>query len=278
MKILVTGATGFIGNHLIERLLSKNHFVIATSSSFNKAVKFSWFSKVKYIEYDLSQNHNVNLFDFFDKPDLLIHLAWKGLPNYENLIHIEYNLMDQYFFLKNLINGGLKKVAVTGTCFEYGFVNGEISANTTTYPQNSYAISKDTLRKFLFELQKVYYFELKWLRLFYLYGEGQSPSSLYSQLIENINNNADFFNMSLGEQIRDFSYIKDAIEQIISISVNTEGTFIENICSGCGVSVRSFVEKIIEEKKSNIKLNLGYYKYSPLEPFEFWGKKSNSIL
>ena len=66
MKILVTGATGFIGNHLIERLLSKNHFVIATSSSLDKAVKFSWFTKVKYIEYDLCQNQKVNLFNFFD--------------------------------------------------------------------------------------------------------------------------------------------------------------------------------------------------------------------
>ena len=278
MKILVTGATGFIGNHLIERLLSNNHFVIATSSSLDKAVKFSWFTKVKYIEYDLCQNHKVNLFNFFDKPDLLIHLAWKGLPNYEDLIHIEYNLMNQYFFLKNLINGGLKKVAVTGTCFEYGFINGEIAADAITFPQNSYAIAKDTLKKFLFELQKVNDFEIKWLRLFYLYGEGQSPLSLYSQLIENINNNAEYFNMSLGEQIRDFSYILDAVDQIISISVNTEGNFIENICSGYGVSVRGFVEKIIEEKKSKIKLNLGYYKYSPLEPFEFWGKKSNSIL
>jgi len=53
---------------------------------------------------------------------------------------------------------------------------------------------------------------------------------------------------------------------------------VENICSGSGVTVRSFVEKIIQEKKSKIKLNLGYYKYNPIEPFAFWGRKSNTVI
>ena len=84
--------------------------------------------------------------------------------------------------------------------------------------------------------------------------------------------------MSLGDQIRDFSYIKDAVEQIVSFSVNKKGNLVENICSGSGVTVRSFVEKVIQEKNSKIKLNLGYYKYNPIEPFAFWGTKSNAVL
>ena len=69
MKILVTGATGLIGSHLIPELL-KNELnqVVATSRDIGKAEKFDWFTKVKYFEYDLNNSTNEDLYSFFDKP------------------------------------------------------------------------------------------------------------------------------------------------------------------------------------------------------------------
>ena len=97
LKILVTGASGFIGNHLIKELLKNtNHEIIATSRDIEKAKKYEWFSRVKYISYDLNSQEELNLFEYFDKPDKIIHLAWDGLPNYNDLIHIEKNLFNNY--------------------------------------------------------------------------------------------------------------------------------------------------------------------------------------
>ena len=79
MKILVTGATGFIGNNLINHLLKdKTNNIIATSRNESKASKLNWFSKIKYLPYDINSHHDENLFYYFGKPDRVIHLAWRG--------------------------------------------------------------------------------------------------------------------------------------------------------------------------------------------------------
>ena len=272
MKVLVTGATGFIGTHLINNLLKSNIEVIATSSNINNAKSKNWYDKVIYIEYNINNVTENNLFNYFQKPDIIIHLSWSGLPDYGNISHIENNLWSNYYFLKNLIQNGAKKITVTGTCFEYGMVNGEIPAYNQPNPNNSYSIAKDSLRKFLLLLQNDHQYELKWLRIFYLYGENQNPQSLFSQLNVAIENNLEYFNMSLGDQIRDFLSIETAVDNIIKYSLYKNGTVTANICSGKPITVRTFVENIIREKKSKIKLNLGYYQYSNFEPFAFWGK------
>ena len=81
-----------------EKLLQEDIQVIATSSSIEKAIHKSWFNKVKYKEYKLGKNNITNLYDYFDRPDKMIHLAWQGLPNYTELFHFESNLLEQYFF------------------------------------------------------------------------------------------------------------------------------------------------------------------------------------
>jgi len=104
MKVLITGATGFIGNHVIKELLKiEDCKIIATSlMSTDKAREFGWYDHVKYIKHDLNDS-NKNYFTFFEKPDLLIHLAWQGLPNYTELFHFEKNLFLSYNFIKNLV-------------------------------------------------------------------------------------------------------------------------------------------------------------------------------
>lgn len=281
MKILVTGATGFIGNHLIKELLKdKNNEIIATSRNVKKASKCEWFSKVQFISYDLDSAGEFNLFEYFDKPDKVIHLAWDGLPNYNDLIHIEKNLFNNYQFIKNLIVNGLKDITITGTCFEYGLVNGCLCENLMTNPSNSYAIAKDTLRKFIEELCKQFEFNYRWIRLFYMYGEGQSEKSLISLLDKAIQNKEQEFNMSGGEQLRDYLHVSEVVKNIILCSLqNTYVNQAINCCSGEAISVRKFVEKYLDKKEYKMKLNLGYYPYMKYESMAFWGDsiKLNNI-
>jgi nucleoside-diphosphate-sugar epimerase len=273
LKILVTGATGFIGNHLIGELLkSNNNEVIATSRNIEKAQKHEWFSKVQYISYNLDSNKELNLFEYFDKPDRVIHLAWDGLPNYNDLIHIEKNLFNNYNFIKNLVVNGLKEITITGTCFEYGMIDGCLREDIQTNPSNSYAIAKDSLRKFIEELKKQYDFNYKWVRLFYMYGEGQGEKSLIALLDKAMQNGEKEFNMSGGEQLRDYLHIQEVVSNISKIALqNKIDNQIINCCSGKPISIRRFVENYLYKKSYSMKLNLGYYPYPVYEPMAFWG-------
>jgi dTDP-6-deoxy-L-talose 4-dehydrogenase (NAD+) len=272
MKVLVTGATGFIGNYVISNLLNRGIDVVATSSNIEKAMMYEWFSKVKFIEHNIFDlNREDNLFEYFDKPDRTIHLAWKGLPNYKKTFHFEENLFSHYFFLKNLLENGLSNLTVAGTCFEYGLQEGCLSEELATNPSNSYAIAKDTLRKFLTQLEKELSFNLKWARLFYIYGEGQGDTSLISQLDKAIDSGASIFNMSWGEQQRDYLKVTEVAHRLTKIALQDKVTGIINCCGGSPIKIKEFVRQYLEETNKKIELNLGYYKYSELEPMNFWG-------
>ncbi len=279
MKVLVTGATGFIGNYVVKELLKYEHKIIATSIEHKNQLQFSWIEKVDYIQADLNEDKK-DWFAFFNEPDQIIHLAWEGLPNYNELFHIERNLPRNCCFVKNIIENGLKKVVVIGTCFEYGMQSGALNETMATMPDNPYAIAKDTLRKFLEQLQKKINFELKWVRLFYMYGKGQSPNAILSQLDRTLQNGETSFNMSGGEQLRDYLPVEKVAEYIVKIAMQNKVYGIINCCSGTPVSIRKLLENHLERKKRSIHLNLGYYPYPDYEPMAFWGDSSklNGII
>jgi dTDP-6-deoxy-L-talose 4-dehydrogenase (NAD+) len=280
MKVLVTGATGFVGNAVMEELIKDGNLtIIATSRDQEKAKKLEWYNKVKYIPMDFIVGNSVNYYDYFQQPTHLIHLAWEGLPNYKDLFHIEKNLYVNYFFIKNLIQNGLQNVSITGTCFEYGMINGCLSENLQVSPQTPYGIAKDSLRKFVDVLQLEKEFSFKWIRLFYMYGKGQNEKSLLSQLEQALQNKSAIFNMSGGEQLRDYLPIEDVAKHIIAIALQDNIQGIINCCSGIPISVRNLVENFLALQSEKITLNLGYYPYPDYEPMAFWGnnKKLNNI-
>lgn len=280
-KVLVTGASGFIGEYVISALLNNNFSVIATSASADKAVKKAWYTKVKFIPFNFKDySPDTNYFQHFDEPDALIHLAWEGLPNYKSLFHFEENLPRHYSLIKNLVTNGLADITVTGTCLEYGFKEGCLTEETETNPTNAYAIAKDTLHKFLTQLQAVHPFVLKWARLFYMYGKGQNPNSIFSQLDRAIENKQDTFDMSGGEQIRDYLQVEQVAAYITKIATQNKITGVINCSSGKPVKLKELIKNYVEEKKSNIYLNLGYYAYPDYEPMSFWGdnKKLKIII
>ena len=82
MKILVTGATGFVGQHVVRWLVNHGYNVTATGTSTEKAKAFDWFDKVTFIPCDYFAEDK-NYYEFFGEPDLLIHLNWQVLFHVE---------------------------------------------------------------------------------------------------------------------------------------------------------------------------------------------------
>ena len=273
MKISVIGGTGFLGNHLVEELLSRDIKLFVTGTNINKAKKFKWFKKVDFFELNLNNLENINLYKKLASSDKLINLSWEGLPNYDKTFHFESVLLKQYFFLKKMVEYGMKEIIVTGTCFEYGKRNGPLNISMQTNPENAYALAKDTLMKFLFTLQNDHTFNLKWLRLFYMYGEGQSKNSILSQLESAIQNGDKIFNMSNGDQERDYLPVSEVVNQIANISLIENKSEIFNVCSGVPITIRKLVQNYINSHNASIDLNYGYYPYSDHEAMSFWGVK-----
>ncbi len=275
MKILITGATGFIGNYVIRELLKHyNHKIIATGIEAKEEISnLDWINDVEYITYDINKVKE-NLFKFFKEPDILIHLVWQGLPNYKESFHIERNLPSSYNFIKILIVNGLKDISVIGTCLEYGLIDGCLSEDIPTNPVIPYGLAKDTLRKKLEQLNKRYEFFFKWIRLFYMYGKDQNPKSIIPQLDKALDNNEEDFNMSGGEQIRDYLHVELVSEFIVKISLQNKILGIVNCCSGKPITIKNFIENYLKKRNKQIKLNLGYYSYPDYVPMAFWGDNS----
>jgi dTDP-6-deoxy-L-talose 4-dehydrogenase (NAD+) len=270
MNILVTGAAGFVGGHVVEALLSRGHQVKAADRDEARARKMPWFERCRFVTCDIHQLR-ANPREIFGEAEAVIHLAWPGLPNYKALFHYEVNLPADYRFLKALVADGYSQILVTGTCFEYGMQNGCLSEKMVTRPANPYALAKDTLRKCMEMLQMEFPFRVQWARMFYLYGEGQNPQSLLAQLDQAIERGDSVFNMSGGEQLRDYLPIQQVADYLAAIIEDREFNGIVNVCSGRPISVRSFVEGHLAQKGKSMRLNLGHYPYPDYEPMAFWG-------
>ncbi len=270
MKVLVTGASGFVGQHIIPKLLERGHTVIAVGRDEMKARIFTWFNSVHFIACDIHSPIE-NPFKRFKQPDAVMHLAWAGLPNYKELFHFEENLPANYRFLKALVEGGVGQLLITGTCFEYGMQNGCLTEDITTQPENPYGLAKDTLRRFLQVLKQQHTFILQWARLFYMHGHGQNSNSLLAQLDRAIDNGETSFNMSSGEQLRDYLPVEEVGRRLIMLLENPRYDGVINICRGEPISVRSLVEQHIMKRGADIRLNLGHYPCHEFEPMAFWG-------
>ena len=269
-KILVTGATGFIGHHVVQWLVDHGHNVIATGTSEEKAKQFSWYDSVEFIPCDYYIEEK-NFFEFFDEPDILIHLAWKGLPNYMMRFHLEENLPAEMRFLETFAESGKTKIVVTGTCYEYGIAEGCLSEDIPTNPTTVYGTAKDTLRRYVSFLAEEYGFSWNWIRLFFLYGEGQSPMSLLPQLVAAIARGDAEFPMSGGEQLRDYLPVEMVAEYICKIALQDAVSGVVNCCSGEYISVRRLVEGRVAELGAEISLKFGVYEYPVYEGMAFRG-------
>jgi len=152
--------------------------------------------------------------------------------------------------------------------------SGGLSEEIETRPSNPYGFAKDALRKQLQFLQAFHPFSLTWARLFYIYGEGQPASSIFSQLKKAVDEGLAEFNMSDGEQLRDYLPIREVAEKLVLLALKKKNIGTINICSGKPISVRNLVEKWIQEGQYRIKPKLGFYPYPDYEPMAFWGDRS----
>ena len=267
MKIAVTGATGFIGRHVVPELLASGaEVVVATRGT---SLPFAPADRLRSVTLDIGAGSD--WFELLGKPDVLLHLAWGGLPNYRSSTHLEQELPKHTAFLDACLASGLKRLVVTGTCLEYGMQMGMLHEDLPTLPCTAYAEAKIRLHQHLREHAAAYDLQLTWLRLFYLYGPGQAATSLYSQLRAAVTAGEREFPMSPGDQQRDFLPVETAAAYIRQIVLEPQRIDVVNVCSGVPKAVADIVHEWLRSWHATIRLKLGVYPYPEYEPSAFWG-------
>ncbi|MDC1008433.1 NAD(P)-dependent oxidoreductase [Gammaproteobacteria bacterium] len=265
--IVVTGGTGFLGRHVVETFLNEGFEVTALVRNKSKAKDVKQLKKANIESCEIYQK---NLTYSFPPQSTLIHCAWADVQDSLSSKHLSQHLNDNYQFLSNVINQKkIKKIIVSGTCYEYGLQYGPMLSSTPTRPNTPYAKAKVELHKKLLKLQSRSEFILIWARLFYMYGEGQDEKSIIPLFEKALKNSEKVFNMSYGEQLLDYLPVHQAAKQISSLIEKNSGTY--NICSGSPISLRRLLEDKMKKMNKKIELHTGYFPYRAEDSIAIWG-------
>lgn len=263
MKILVTGANGYLGKGVVKVLLDKGFQVIATDFKSNYIDE-----RAEIIESDLFTVENP--FSFFGKPDVLIHMAWRDGFVHNSINHIN-DLPSHYQFLSDMVDEGLKQVSILGSMHEVGFFEGAITENTPTNPQSLYGISKDALRNSVELLCKQNEVIFQWLRGFYIVGNTKDGSSIFSKIIQADLDGKTEFPFTLGLNQFDFINYDEFCNAVALTATQEKIIGIINICSGHPEKLADRVERFIKENNLNIKLQYGAFPDRPYDSKAVWG-------
>lgn len=274
MKILITGANGYIGRHVVKELLDRGYQVVATDISLNDVDNRA--DKIQFNIFDLPDG---SIYELFGKPDVCLHMAWRNGFVHNSPTQIG-DLSNHYNFLTKLIDGGLKHLAVMGTMHEIGYWEGAINEATPCNPSSMYGIAKDTLRRAMFLYCKANDVVLQWLRCFYILGDDSKNNSIFSKLSQAAKDGKKTFPFTTGKNKYDFIDVNELSGLIASCIAQTTVTGIINCCSGNPISLADRVEQYIRDNKLDISLEYGAYPDRPYDSPCIYGdpSKINQIL
>lgn len=272
MKILVTGANGYLGQGIVCELLNKGHDVIATDISTQHVDR-------RAIRKNCDLFTIENPYIFFEKPDQLLHLAWRdGFLHYSEA-HI-FDLPKHYSFVKNMIESDIRMISIMGSMHEIGFFEGSVDENTPCHPENFYGIAKNTLREMTEILTKQNKKKFQWLRGYYIVGNSKLGSSIFSKIVQAVEKGEDKFPFTRGLNQYDFIDYTDFCKKVVAVVDQNKISGVINICNGRPERLADRVERFIKENNYEIKLEYGVYPERPYDSKAIWGdsQKIEKIL
>lgn len=264
MKILVTGANGYLGQGIVKHLLDRGLNVVATDFS-DKC--FDLRAEIIYGNiFALEDPYN-----YFKQPDVVLHLAWRNGFVHNADSHLA-DLPQHDVFLKRMMNAGVKRVCVMGSMHEIGFYEGSINENTPCNPMSQYGIAKNALRQSIQLYAQFKNVQFMWLRGYYIVGNTTTGSSIFSKIALAVEQGKTEFPFTMGQNQYDYLDYDEFCEQVAAAISQDEILGIINICSGKPEKLANRVERFIIENGFNIRLKYGAFPDRPYDSKAVWGE------
>ena len=246
-KILVTGATGFVGRQVVRALSEKGmqlRLVVRAEKIARTGLLANDYEIV--VSEDLFAESSQWWAEQCDGVDIVVHLAWyaepgKYLQSSKNMDCLAGSLN----LARGAVQAGVKRLIGVGTCFEYDLPVGVLSVDTPLKPITPYAGAKSALYLALDHWLQAHSVEFAWCRLFYLYGEGEDSRRLVPYLRSKLEK-GEHVELTSGKQTRDFLDVADAGRMIAEVALSDQIGPV-NICSGVPITVRQLAEQIADE-------------------------------
>lgn len=261
MRVVVTGATSFIGKQFVVSAVKIGWDVVAVVRRNSPRVsELEMISNLEIVELNMDEYAKIG--EMTGKCDCFVHFAWNGTRGQERNDHVmqEENYKNSIAAVSSMIAVGCKRIITAGSQAEYGCCEGIITEETECHPNTQYGIYKlkvfETVKK-LCEEKKVSYKEP---RFFSLYGLGDYDKTLIMSMIGTMEKNEPC-NLTQCIQKWDFLYIDDAIGAVIKLCWQDCPDGAYNLGSGDVRELREYVEELKDILKSTSQLNYGEIPY-----------------
>jgi len=232
-KLLITGASGFIGSSLLQKTSMSGFEVMAMSRSCPETKVVG---KVHWLRADLSSPETYRDEIKAFSPDIVIHLSWQDIPDFsfeKSLLNLNQSLK----FLSIVLEiESCKKILVSGSCLEYNKTQGECGESIIGSPRDYFTWAKHSIYSWLLMKCTQNDVALAWLRLFYVYGPGQKVESLIPAILSNLKS-GKLPHIRTPKNANDYIFIDDVVDGFYAAMTNRIPSGIYNLGSGKSTSV-----------------------------------------
>lgn len=276
-KILITGATGFLGSHIAEELINQGFKVVALKRSTSNIWRCASFNeKIQWINCDNFIDAEPEIIKC--NPEILIHAAWNGVSasTRDNWVEQEKNLFFFVSLLEIAKKAGVNKIIALGSQAEYGTLEGVVNEDSQCNPNNAYGATKlctSALLKAFAEQNKI---EWYWIRLFSVFGTREEKNWLIPAAINNLLKKKEMA-LTPCEQKYDYLFTKDFTAGILSVVNNHDNiSGIYNMSSGKSIALKDilfFIENKLSPKHK--LLQIGILDYRPNQVMHMQGNSDH---